>query len=320
MIKTENVSKTYPNGLHAVENCNLNIEEGDVFGFLGLNGAGKTTTIRMLTGLLKPTSGKIWINGLELHQHQEKIKSVIGVLPESHGYYPWMTAYEYLQFFYRLYGGKKEDENPTIVSLLQKVGLYDRKNSKVSQFSRGMKQRLGIAKTLIHGPKIIFLDEPTLGLDPAGQKEIQDVIRELSKKEKVTVFITSHLLKDIEVLCNKIAIIDKGKLLASDSIHNLQEKHTLFHTLHVRTSSNEKALNLLQVLNGYHEMVLDEGIIKIAVIKTTDINVFKQKLIEILILNKIDIYELKSVETTVEEIFMEVINHQLGGNHENTHH
>lgn len=315
MIKAENLSKTYPNGLAAVTNCTLEIEKGDIFGFLGPNGAGKTTTIRMLTGLLKPTEGKIWINGLNLQDNLQEIKSMIGVLPESHGYYPWMTAYEYLRFFYRLNQKDRPDEDGTIKSLLIKVGLYDRRNSLISEFSRGMKQRLGIAKTLVNSPKIIFLDEPTLGLDPEGQREIHNLILELSQKEKITVFITSHLLKDIEVLCNKIAIINKGRLLVCDTIKDLQDQYTLFNMIHVRTSANDKAVNVLHVLNGYQEISMENGIIKIAVLKSTDLDLFKKKMIEILFLEKIDILEIKAVDTTVEEIFMAVINPQNGGSH-----
>lgn len=318
MIKTVNLSKTYPNGLHAVENCNLDIKAGDIFGFLGPNGAGKTTTIRMLTGLLEPTQGQIWIHGINLKENQEQVKSLIGVLPESHGYYPWMTAYEYLQFFYQLYGGKHENEQVTIEQLLKKVGLFDRRHSLISQFSRGMKQRLGIAKTLIHGPKIIFLDEPTLGLDPAGQKEIHDLILELSKKENVTVFITSHLLKDIEVLCNKIAIIDHGKLLVADSIQSLQDEYTQYHAIDVRTNANEKAVNLLKVLNGYQDIQIMDDSIRITISKETNLDAFKQKLIEVLFLGKIDIYEVKAKDTTVEEIFLAVIQQQ-GGTNEHIH-
>ncbi|MGD9910610.1 MAG: ABC transporter ATP-binding protein [Candidatus Izemoplasmatales bacterium] len=313
MIKTINLSKAYLSGLLAVSNCNLEVNEGDVFGFLGLNGAGKTTTIRMLTGLLEPTTGSITINGLDYDKHREEIKSMIGVLPESHGYYPWMTPYEYLEFFYRLYAKDTLNMEQVILDLLKKVRLYERKDSLIKEFSRGMKQRLGLAKTLIHQPKIIFLDEPTLGLDPAGQKEIHEVILELSKKDKVTVFITSHLLKDIEVLCNKIAIIHHGVLLESDEIRNLQTKYSPFNIIKVRTSDNSLAKQRIEKLIQTDKIMDYENELKVYIQKSVDLNQYKKKLIETLFLEKIDIYEVAHEEMSVEEIFMKVID-ELGGN------
>lgn len=203
MIEAKNVTKVYKNGFKAVSNLNLKIEKGDVLGFLGPNGAGKTTTIRMLDGLLEPTSGEVIVNGVNIKENPTQIKNMVGVVPESHGYYYWMTAKEYLQYFSSLFD-KDKVQNEYIYYLLERVGLADKKDVLVGQFSRGMKQRLGIAKSLINKPEIIFLDEPTLGLDPRGQKEVQQLLSDINKNEKITIFITSHMLKDIEVMCNKV--------------------------------------------------------------------------------------------------------------------
>jgi ABC-2 type transport system ATP-binding protein len=224
MIQTEHLSKTYKNGFQAVKDLNLQVNKGDIFGFLGTNGAGKTTTIRMLDGILQPTAGSVVIDGMDVQNKPLEIKKIIGVVPESHGYYDWMTATEYLQYFDTLFNGKNVN-NHYINELLSKVGLEGKRNVLVGHFSRGMKQRLGIAKALINHPKVVFLDEPTLGLDPRGQKDIQQLILDINKMNGVTVFITSHLLKDIEVLCNNVCIIKDGSIADQGSIQQLQKKY-----------------------------------------------------------------------------------------------
>lgn len=182
----------------------------------------------MLTGIMKPSNGSVFINGIQVENHPMAIKKLIGVLPEYQGYYKWMTAYEYLMHFYELFGGEKSKADQHVSYLLEKVGLIpkQRKRTIIKHFSRGMKQRLGIAKTLINNPKIIILDEPTLGLDPEGQRDIYELIRDLNNTLGITVFITSHLLKDIEALCNKVAIVKKGTLLVEDTIANLRAQYS----------------------------------------------------------------------------------------------
>ena len=217
MIETQSITKTYRNGFAAVKGIDLQVGTGDIFGFLGPNGAGKTTTIRMLDGLLSPTTGKAFIDGIDIQKDPLAVKSIIGVVPESHGYYYWMTAKEYLQYFNSLFN-KREKNDVYIDELLKKVGLADKKDVPVGQFSRGMKQRLGIAKSLINRPKVIFLDEPTLGLDPRGQREIQQLLLDINQNDGITIFITSHMLKDIEVLCNTVSIVKDGQMVEQGSI------------------------------------------------------------------------------------------------------
>lgn len=230
MIKTVSLKMTYPNGFTAVDGIDLNVNKGDIFGFLGPNGAGKTTTIRMLTGILKPTSGSITISGIDVVKFPNDVKKLAGVLPESHGFYNSMKSVEYLNYFADLYGMDKKQTKIHIDELLHKVGLFDKKDVRIGHYSRGMKQRLGIAKVLINNPEVIFLDEPTLGLDPIGQKDIHNLIIEINKQMNVTVFITSHLLKDIEVLCNKVCIVKNGVLIEQGKIIDLKNKYAT--TLH----------------------------------------------------------------------------------------
>jgi ABC-type multidrug transport system ATPase subunit len=225
MIRAENLKKVYNNGFAAVKHLNLQVNQGDIYGFLGPNGAGKTTTIRMLTGLLEPTEGQIVVNGLNVRETPQQVKKHIGVLPESHGYYEWMTGREYLLFFASLYGLNKPANGGRVDELLAMVDLTEKAGIRIHQYSRGMRQRLGIARTLLHRPKIIFLDEPTLGLDPQGQKDIERILLQLNREQGVTIFITSHLLKDIEVMCNRVAIVKKGTLLEEDTIGGMMAKY-----------------------------------------------------------------------------------------------
>jgi len=227
LIKTNHLNKIYDNGFEAVKSLSLNVEQGDIYGFLGPNGAGKTTTIRMLVGLIKPTKGKLTVNNLDVENNEEEIKTYIGVLPESHGYYDWMTGQEYLSFFAAIHGLKRQQKKNRVEELLKLVDLSDKADVKVGNYSRGMRQRLGIARTLIHEPKIIFLDEPTLGLDPQGQKDIEKILLSLNKEKSVTIFITSHLLSDIEKICNRVAIVKRGTLIDEDTVENMLVKYKM---------------------------------------------------------------------------------------------
>lgn len=244
MIHTKNLTKIYKNGFKAVDNLNLHVGEGDIFGFLGPNGAGKTTTIRMLDGLHEPTRGTVKIAGMDITRDAIEIRKLIGVVPESHGYYYSMTAKEYLEYFSALFNAAKDNQE-YVEYLLKRVGLYEKRNVAVGQFSRGMKQRLGIAKSLVNHPKIVFLDEPTLGLDPKGQHEVQQLLLEINRTDKITIFITSHQLKDIEVMCNKVCIVKDGIMIEQGSIEELQNKYMKYNTMYIHTNENEVVGHLL---------------------------------------------------------------------------
>ena len=219
IISSKDISKSYGSN-QALKDLTLEVAQGEFLGFLGPNGAGKTTTIRILTGMIPPDSGEFTVAGLP-NNRKTDIARVIGVMPENRGFYDWMTAEEYLTIFARLYNIA---EIETVTSkLLSQVGLTNRKHGKISAFSRGMKQRLALARALINDPKVLFLDEPTLGLDPQGQEDIQQLLRGLNQKG-VTIFFSSHLLPEVSALCSRIAIINRGRLIASGTISQLQEQ------------------------------------------------------------------------------------------------
>ena len=219
ILSIKKLNKAY-GSTQALDNLSLDIASGEFFGFLGPNGAGKTTTIRILSGTIPPDSGEIDFSGVT-NGKKSDIAKIIGVMPESRGFYDWMTAEEYLSFFVKLYAIK--ESQAVIKKLLDQVQLTDRKNSRIGTFSRGMKQRLGLARALINNPQILFLDEPTLGLDPQGQEDIQKLLKNLNQ-QGVTIFYSSHLLAEVANLCSRLAIINHGKLVAQGTIGELQQK------------------------------------------------------------------------------------------------
>jgi len=220
-ITLRNVCKSY-DGKPAVDHLNLTIKSGEFFGFLGPNGAGKTTTLRILTGILRPDAGEITIDSLGINQRQA-IARRIGLMPESRGFYEWMTAEEYLQLFASLYNLPPVRRRLTIDDLLQQVSLSDHRHQRVSTFSRGMKQRLGLARAMVNKPTILLLDEPTLGLDPQGQADIHTLLLELNRAG-VTILYSSHLLAEVASLCTRIAILHHGKLVSEGSLDELRHQ------------------------------------------------------------------------------------------------
>jgi ABC-2 type transport system ATP-binding protein len=219
MIHVENLVKKFSE-LTAVDNISFNVAEGEIFGFLGPNGAGKTTTIRMLTTLISPSSGEILVNGMNTKKDSGNIRSIIGILTETPGMYEKNTAYENLKFFASFYKINESKIKSNIEKFLKMFELWDRRNDLVVTFSKGMKQKLAIARALIHEPKILFLDEPTAALDPESAHMVRNFIESL-RKEKITVFLCTHNLEEAQALCNTVCIIKK-KIIKIASLYELQ--------------------------------------------------------------------------------------------------
>ncbi len=221
MIKTENLTKEY-NGSKAVDGLNLEIAEGEIFGFLGPNGAGKSTTILMLVGMIEPTEGRCTINGIDVMRNPFEVKRIIGYLPENAGFYGHKTATQNLDYFARFYGMNTEERNKRIQELLELVHLEDVKQ-KAGEYSKGMLQRLGFAQALLNDPKVLFLDEPTANLDPEGVIEFRNWIKRLSEEGK-TIFLSSHILAEVSRTCKTIGIITKGKMVAKGNLDEIRAK------------------------------------------------------------------------------------------------
>jgi len=224
VVEVSNLSKQFKE-IKAVSNLNLNVYRGDVFGFLGPNGAGKSTTIRALLSLIRPDSGTIKILGNSLKEKRKQILSKVGAIIEKPDFYGYLTAYRNLEILARLSG--KEISRNRILELLELVGLRNRAKSKVKTFSHGMKQRLGIAQALLHDPELVVLDEPTTGLDPQGVKEIRDLIIRMSREEHKTIFLSSHILSEIEIVANRMIIINKGTAVVEGEVKDLLNSDTV---------------------------------------------------------------------------------------------
>ncbi len=228
IIEIKNLSKQFKE-VRAVSNLDINVHRGDVFGFLGPNGAGKSTTIRMLLSLISPTGGNIKIFGLPLENYRISILKKVGAIVEKPDFYDYMSAYKNLELLGRL--NSTDISKNQIMSMLELVGLEKRYNSKVKTFSHGMKQRLGIAQALLHDPELIILDEPTTGLDPQGMKEIRELIIHLSRDRKKTLFLSSHILHEVELVANRMVIINKGSTVVEGYVDELLNSGNLKVTL-----------------------------------------------------------------------------------------
>jgi ABC-2 type transport system ATP-binding protein len=301
-IVCSQLSKKYHNSV-AISSLTMEVKEGDIFGFLGPNGAGKTTTIRMLCGLINPSSGKGTIRGLDIMKDSTKIRNQIGLMPESSGFYNWMNAEEYLNYFARLYNidssiGKRRSKN-----LLEIVGLANKSSAPIGYYSRGMKQRLGIARALINDPKIVFLDEPTLGLDPRGQKDIQKLLLELNQDKGVTIFLCSHDLRDVAVMCNNIAIIRKGILIAQGSIQELRKLVGDSEQIVITIVNQMEAVEKLSQMNFTFDINprKDNKLIDLFHIEDTKNNI--SDIIDTINKAGLKLYEVRRFSTTLTDIF-----------------
>ncbi len=213
-------------GLVALDGVDLAVQEGSIFGFLGPNGAGKTTTLRILTGLARPTSGRATILGRDVVRATNEVRSAIGFLPDVPGFYDWMSAEEFLRFAGSLFGLRGPVLDERAAALLDMAGLSG-VNTRVGGFSRGMKQRLGIAQALINAPRLLLLDEPTSALDPIGRKDVLEMVASLSGR--TTVFFSTHILTDVERVCDTVAILNHGKVVALESVEKLKAQESSTH-------------------------------------------------------------------------------------------
>lgn len=292
VIETEQLTKRFKK-FTPVHNLSLQVRKGEVYGFLGPNGAGKTTTIRMLLGLIKPTSGDIRIFGKPLASHRLDIARKVGSLVESPSYYGHLTGYENLEVTRRLLGADKKD----IDRVLDIVRLTEWKNKKTKTYSLGMKQRLGIAQALLGNPELLILDEPTNGLDPAGIHEIRDLIVSLPEHMNITVLVSSHILREVELIADRVGIINRGQLLFQGKLSELQARSK--PKLRVETDKMNEAARLL--FNAGYRVEKSEDILYINTDKSEAANVNRH-----LVLSGHKVWHLSEERKSLEDIFLEL--------------
>jgi len=255
MIETINLTKRYGD-LVALDNLNLTIEEGACYGFIGPNGAGKTTTIKILATLLKPTSGQANVNGLTIGYQNREIRPRIGYVPDFMGAYEDMVVQEYLEFFAAAYNINGDQRKKVVLDVLELTDLTYKATAEVNSLSRGMQQRLSIARVLLHDPKVLLMDEPASGLDPRARIEIRELLKELRRMGK-TILISSHILHELAELCNQVGIIERGKLLFSGNVNEAIRRAKVGRTFHVMlTDRTRPAAELLTKVPGVRKVTL----------------------------------------------------------------
>lgn len=297
VLEVNNLTKNFKERV-AVDDVSFEIIEGEIFGLIGPNGAGKTTIIRMLTGLAKPTSGEIYIDGISLQKHFEKAIAKLGGIVENPDLYPYMSGLENLKFFASLYPNVTNEKINEVVKL---VGMEKRINDKVKTYSLGMKQRIGIAQALLHDPKLLILDEPTNGLDPNGIKDMRKFLITLARRKKISILVSSHILAEMEQLCDTVAIIDGGKILQIKTLEQIKRGLQDEQKVCIKCDYPNYAGKL--VILKYHIPVTLAG-------KTIMFNMDDNRIPEVtamLMKEGISIYGVNTITKSLEDVFTEIL-------------
>lgn len=303
-IRCQALSRSYGEVL-ALKSLELSVPRGAVFGFLGRNGAGKTTTIRLMTGLARPSSGDAWIMGIKTTDGDDMAKMNFGYLPEEPAFYTWMTPREYLDYIGKLFGLNKDVRQTRIEELLDLAGLLDSAKRRIGGFSRGMRQRLGLAQSMIHWPPVLFLDEPTSALDPAGRKDVLEMIDRL--RGETTVFLSSHILADVERVCDTIGVIHEGELLLVAGREELLATHAL-NLVVIEFDSNDLPvspllLSRLEKISWISAIVQEKNGLRIQV---SDSNLAKKALLPLILESEVTVICYQWVRPNLEDVFLSI--------------
>src|SRR4051812_35347927 len=268
-VQTNGLTRTYGT-MTALNALDLTVQRGDLFGFIGSNGAGKTTTLRILATFLAPSAGQAYVLGHDVVRDADAVRHVIGYMPDFFGVYKDMEVTEYLDFFGACYKIPTAQREKTVGDVLELVGLTEKKGALIGALSRGMQQRLGLARVLIHDPQLLLLDEPASGLDPRARIEMMAILQELQRLGK-TIIISSHILSELQTLCNRVAIIEKGKLIYSGPVQGVRDQMTQGRVIWVRvTSDQSKALEILKGRKEIQEVVPSDGQLKVTFANDVD--------------------------------------------------
>lgn len=300
-VQTVELTRSYGT-MTALDHLNLTVNRADLFGFIGSNGAGKTTTLRILATFLTPSSGHAEVFGRHVVREADAVRHLIGYMPDFFGVYKDMEVTEYLDFFgacYKIPAGQREK---TVGDVLELVGLSEKKGALIGALSRGMQQRLGLARVLIHDPQLLLLDEPASGLDPRARIEMMAILQELQRLGK-TIIISSHILSELQSLCNRVAIIERGKLIYSGPVQGVREQMQEARVMWVRATPEHKAIELLRQVPVIQTADSVEGRIKVTLADhDTDPGIIAETLIR----GGVRLTELRDDEIGLEEVFLRV--------------
>lgn len=302
MLKIEGLVKNYGK-VKAVDNIGLEIKEGEIFGFVGQNGAGKTTTLKMIATLLRPTSGKIYIEGKNVLENLKEVRGIIGYMPDFFGVYDNLKVIEYLDFYGDLAGLSKNERKGTIGDLLELVDLTHKREEYVDSLSRGMKQRLCLARSLIHNPKLLILDEPASGLDPRARVHMKKILKELKKMGK-TILISSHILPELAEICTSIGIMENGKIVITGSVQEIMKKAHKLNKVRIKVlDEKDKAVKLLKEQPKINYVHQEEDFIEFEYEGQEN---ELPKLVRILLNNDIPVISFGQIQSNLEDIFMKL--------------
>ena len=301
-VQTIGLTRTYGQ-MVALNSLDLTVFKGDLFGFIGSNGAGKTTTLRILATFLAPTSGQAIVLGHDVVRQADAVRHVIGYMPDFFGVYKDMEVTEYLDFFGACYKIPTAQREKTVNDVLELVGLSEKKGTLIGALSRGMQQRLGLARVLIHDPQVLLLDEPASGLDPRARIEMMAILQELQRMGK-TIIISSHILSELQTLCNRVAIIEKGKLIYSGPVQGVRDQMATGRIVWVRVKSDQdKAIELLKARTEVTEAVASDGQIKVTLADhESDHSIVAEALVQ----GGARVLEVREDELGLEEVFLRV--------------
>ena len=303
MLKIENLCKNYGK-FQAVKDLTLNIPKGEIFGFVGPNGAGKTTTMRIICGLLEATSGKVFADGIDVLNKPAELKRKIGYMPDFFGVYDDLKVMEYLEFYASIYNIKGKEKEKVCTDLLELVDLTEKRDFYVDGLSRGMKQRLCLARSLVHNPELLILDEPASGMDPRARLEMKEILKTLRSMGK-TILVSSHILPELAELCTSIGIIDKGRVIMSGTVEEITRK--VYHTQTIRIKVIDKVQETIRLLQEYPDVdgakTTSENIVE-ASFKGDD--AFMNSLLLRLIHSNIPVVAFNQLSGSLEDIFMMV--------------
>jgi len=307
MILIENLHKHYGT-VHALDGLDMSIEPGMVYGFLGPNGAGKTTTMRILTGLAHPTSGKAIVAGIDLARDGRSLSSRIGYLPEEPAFYPWMTPAEFLDYLGKLHGLSAADRASRTPELLELVGLAEAGKRRMAGFSRGMRQRMGLAAALVHRPEALLLDEPVSALDPSGRKEVLDLIEKLAGQS--TVLMSSHILADVERVCNVVGIVAKGRMIVQSSREALMQQYAqpVFEMEAQELASMQRWADLLKSQGWVSGLSLDRHVLRVTV---SDVERARAELLPSAVAQKVTLTRYQEIRPSLEDIFLQLVDDEV---------
>ncbi len=300
-VQTFELTRAYGN-MTALDHLNLTMNRADLFGFIGSNGAGKTTTLRILATFLTPSSGHAEVFGRHVVREADTVRHLIGYMPDFFGVYKDMEVTEYLDFFGACYKIPSVQREKTVADVLELVGLSEKKGALIGALSRGMQQRLGLARVLIHDPQLLLLDEPASGLDPRARIEMMAILQELQRLGK-TIIISSHILSELQSLCNRVAIIEKGRLIYSGPVQGVREQMSEARVMWVRATPEPRAVELLRQVPVIQSAESVEGRIKVTMADhDTDPGVIAETLVR----GGIRLVELRDDEIGLEEVFLRV--------------